>query len=1012
MRQAARRTSLSTLLGAALLVGILTPAAHAAGISLAESKWEAGTCNGSEAEVAVKANCSYASNHSKFYTQAAGHPPWGLTGFKLTQTGEAPNGSAVKRLRVDVPPGLAADPQAFASPGNRAHGECSRSEFEANSCNASSQAGFVELKAYLELLGTVLPLKGKVYNLKAEPNLPLLFGIDVEGVEPLVEDVHLYLEGHVSWGPEPALAARGIPSGDFHEWFEIDNVPQQLKLKLGLLELPISSNLKTVESKLFFNGHAGVEGKENFLTMPSSCTAPSSYLELETYGPTVEHLSAPTTPPVSVEGCDEVPFEPTATVTPETSQYDTPDGAITDVHVPQKEKSNEINTADIADAHVTLPEGLTLNPSAAQGLEACTQAQLGKGTRNPVSCPASSKIGTVNIETDLPPGSLGGNVYLGKKNGTTTIGGPPYLVFIDAESVYDVSLRLEGQAVPNPTTGRLEVSFLGNPQLPFSDLTLTLNGGPRAPLANPLLCNAAGTSFAFSAYTERSFGGSTPFAVSGCPASTPFVLSQTTATGTPTAGAYSPYTFNLTRADGQQYLSQVSTTLPAGLLGDIPSVTLCGEPQAASGSCPTTSQIGTASVTAGAGNEPVPFSGPVYLTGPYDGAPYGLSIPVPVVVKPSFDLGTVTTRATIKVDPHTSRVTVATTNLPTIVGGVPVRLKTLKVEVNRSSFIFNPTNCGALATESTLTSTFNATQSLSTPFQVAGCSALPFKPVFKVSTSAKTSKKNGASLVVSLTQPAHEANMKSVYVSLPKQLPSRLTTLQKACPEATFAANPVNCRPLGSEVGSAVVTTPVLPGQLKGSAYLVSHGGEAFPDLDIVLEGDGVTVILMGNTKITKGVTSSTFATIPDVPVSSFVLTLPVGPHSALTADGSLCTKALTVPTTIAAQSGAQLTQKTKLAVTGCPVEILSHKVVGHKLVVRIKTFSPGRVSLKGKNLKAPRYKKLAKAKIATFTVPLSRKGLAALARHRKLKVQVRVGFVPSKKTESVSSASAAVKFK
>ncbi len=1012
MTHAARKTSLLTLLSAALLVGIWASAAHAAGTLRLAEEWEAGTCKGSEAEVAVKANCSYASNPSKFYTQAAGHPNWGLTGFKLEQSGEAPNGSAVKRLRVDVPPGLAADPQAFASPGNRAHGECSRSEFEANSCNASSQAGFVELKAYLELTGTVLPLKGKVYNLKAEPNLPLLFGIDVEGVEPLVEDVHLYLEGHVSWGPEPSLAARGIPSGDFHEWFEINNVPPEVAVKLGPITLG-KTKLKTVESKLFFNGHAGVEGKENFLTMPSSCTAPHSYLELETYGPTVEHLSAPTTPPVGVEGCGNVPFEPTVAVTPETSQYDTPDGAVTNVHVPQKEKSNETNTSDIADAHVTLPEGLTLNPSAAQGLEACTQAQLGKGTRNPVSCPASSKIGTVNIETDLPPGSLAGNVYLGKANGTSSITGPPYLIFIDTESVYDVSVRLEGQAVPNPTTGRLEVSFLGNPQLPFSDLTLTLNGGPRAPLANPLVCGSAPTEAMFSPYTTGILQALIPtsYTTTGCPSSIPFALTQSATPANTTAGAYSPYTFNLSRADGQQYLSQVSTTLPAGLLGAIPSVTLCGEPQAAAGSCPAASLIGVASVTAGAGKEPFPLSGNVYLTGPYDGAPYGLSIPVSVVAGP-FNLGVVTTRATIKVNPQTSRVTVATTNLPTIVGGVPVRLKTLKVEVNRPSFIFNPTNCSALATESTLTSTFNATQSLSTPFQVGNCSALPFKPVFKVSTSAKTSKKNGASLVVSLTQPAHEANMKSVYVSLPKQLPSRLTTLQKACPEGTFAANPVNCRKLGSEVGSAVVTTPVLPGQLKGSAYLVSHGGEAFPDLDIVLEGDGITVILTGNTKITKGITSSTFAAIPDVPVSSFVLTLPVGEHSALTSNGSLCSKALTVPTTIDAQSGAQLTQKTKLSVTSCPVQIVSHKVVGHKLVVRVKTFAAGRVSLKGKNLKAPRYKQLAKAKIATFTVPLSRKGLAALSKHHKLKISVRVGFVPKTKTESVSAASVAVKFK
>ena len=344
-------------------------------------------------------------------------------------------------------------------------------------------------------------------------------------------------------------------------------------------------------------------------------------------------------------------------------------------------------------------------------------------------------------------------------------------------------------------------------------------------------------------------------------------------------------------------------------------------------------------------------------------------------------------------------------------GGVPVRLKTLHVEVNRPSFIFNPTNCSALATESTLTSTFNATQSLSTPFQVGNCSALPFKPVFKVSTSARTSKKNGASLVVSLTQPAHEANMKSVFVSLPKQLPSRLTTLQKACPEGTFAANPVNCRKLGSEVGSAVVTTPVLPGQLKGSAYLVSHGGEAFPDLDIVLEGDGVTVILTGNTKITKGVTSTTFAAIPDVPVTSFVLTLPVGEHSALTADGSLCTKALTVPTTIDAQSGARFTQSTRLAVSNCPVQILSHKVVGHKLVLRVKTFAAGRVSVKGKDLRTL-YKHFAKATTVTLKVPLSRKGLAALARHRKLKLKVRVGFVPTTKTESVSAASVGVKIR
>jgi hypothetical protein len=1017
MRHAAR---FAMLLGALASVAVfstaLAPAAQAAEFGVA--KFEAGTCNGNETEVK---SCEYTSPNSAFYTQAAGHPPWGLTGVELahegTGSGRRLYGKPLKRIRVDVPPGLAADPQTLEA--------CSRTEFKDKACGPKTDAGFVELEAVVGLPTgkTILTLKGKIFNLEQEANLPLLFGIEVEGVPPLVEDVQLFLEGHVSYAKEAALAARGVPSGDFHEWFEINEIPHTVAIKVLTLEESVP--LETLKSKLFFNGRAG---HGNFLTLPSACGAPAvstSYVEVES--DTGEIGEVPTVPPVGIEGCGSLvpPFEPITEVIPGpgTSEKtsDQPDGAITKVTVPQHEGAEEINTADISEAHATFPEGLTLNPSAAHGLEACPPAMIHFESTTQAECPAGSNIGKIEIETDLPPGSLAGSLYLGAPNGVP-ITGPPYTVYAVAESTYGVVVKVEGTVQPDPTTGRLTAYFKNTaahpfnlPQLPFSSVVLELNSGPRAPLANPLGCGGAKTESNFIAYSGegilKQFTPSFAFPTTGCPNPIPFVLAQSASPANTTAGAYSSYTFNLTRADGQQYLSQVSTTLPAGLLGAIPSVTLCGEPQAAAGTCSAASQIGVASVTAGAGTEPFPLSGPVYLTGPYDGAPYGLSIPVPVVAGP-FNLGTVTTRATIKVNPSTARVTVATTNLPTIVGGVPVRLKTLKVEVNRPSFIFNPTNCSALATESTLTSTFNATQSISSPFQVGGCSALPFKPVFKVSTSAKTSKKNGASLQVSLTQPAHEANMKSVFVSLPKQLPSRLTTLQKACPEGTFAANPVNCRKLGSEVGSAVVTTPVLPGQLKGSAYLVSHGGEAFPDLDIVLEGDGITVVLTGNTKITKGVTSSTFATIPDVPVSSFVLTLPVGEHSALTSNGSLCSKALTVPTTIDAQSGAQLSQKTKLAVTNCPVQIVSHKVVGHKLVLKVKTFAAGRVSLKGKNLKAPRYKKLAKAKTATFTIPLSRKGLAALARHRKLKIEVRIGFVPKTKTEAVSSASVAVKFK
>jgi hypothetical protein len=1010
----AARISVRAIAVAALssAVLILPVAAHAAG-SLGVATWEAGTCTGSESSVPTE--CKY-SNPGAFYTQAAGHPPWGLTGFELSNSGAAPNGSALKRLRVDVPPGLAADPEALAV--------CTRAQFNANSCPASAKAGFVSLKAYVEipLVPQTLTLKGNVYNLPQEPGLPLVFGIDVEGVQPLTEDVHLLLEGHVSYAHEDVLAARGVPSGDFHEWFEINNIPTEVGIKVLGLEVDKAA-LKTVESKLFFNGHAGKEGKENFLTMPSNCAAPStSYLELETYTP-VEKTSLATTPPAKVEHCDKVPFAPTATVTPETSQYDSPDGVTTDVRVPQFEKSNQINTADIADAHIELPEGLTLNPAAVNGLQACTQSQLHRGVAVPIQCPAASRIGAVNIETDLPPGTLAGNVYLGQEDGTPAITGlpHPFLIFIDAESVYNVSVRLEGEAVPNPVTGRLLVSFLNNPQLPFSDLTLTLNGGPRAPLANPLTCDAASTSFAFSAYTGGSFGSATPFAVSGCPASTPFALAQETATSTHNAAAYTAYTFNLGRGDGNQYLGKVSTTLPAGLVGEIPKVTLCGEPQAQAGTCSAASQIGTATAFVGAGSEPYPFSGPVFLTGPYQGAPYGLSIPIHAAAGP-FDLGNVVTHATIGVDPHSGRVIVTTTDLPSIFKGVPLRLRNISVAVNRSNFLFNPTNCGALATNTLVTSTLGATQTLASPLTVANCSALPFKPNFSAASAAPTNatqlKANGASLRVNLLQGVHEANLHSVVAELPKSLPSRLTTLQKACPEATYAASPASC-PAGSKVGSATVTTPVLPEPLKGPAYLVSHGGAAFPDLDLLLEGDhGVRVILEGNTDIKNGITKSTFASIPDVPVSSFVLDLPQGPNSVLTAIGTLCTQTLLMPTTLTAQSGAVIKQSTNIGVEGCTgkgkgttrFKILSKKIVKNKLVVRVQTFAPGRVSLKNRYLRTT-YKHFAKAGKFTIKAPLSRKGVKA-QRARKLKFKARVGFYPKSKREDISVAFTNVGFK
>ncbi len=974
--------SLVALTSAVLFVGALTPAAQA---RFGPASFEAGTC--------METSCKYTSNPNVFYTQAAGHPPWGITKFEMNHNGSNVEGAPLKRIRVDVPPGLAADPEALQ--------KCARAQFGADpsGCPAASQVGTTELEAAVEAVRgsgitvTLPKLSGTVYNLEPSPGLPLDFGINVEPAGELVAPVHLFLEGHVDW------------SGDYHEYFEINNVPDEAEVKvLGEL-LPIKASLTVLMSQLNFNGRAG---QGNFLTVPSVCSSTTtSHLELESYAGEISRTETHT--PVGVEGCDKVPFKPTATVSPETAASDQPDGATTVVKVAQNVSAMDINTSDIRDAHVTLPEGMTLNPAAAHGLQACSAAQIGIETTNSVSCPAGSRVGTVTIETDLPPGSLSGPVYLGSPSGGA-ITAPPYTIYLDAESSLGVSVRLQGSVTPNPSTGRLEVTFANNPQLPFSELILSLDGGSHAPLANPLTCGSGAVESMFTPYTGAATTlSSTPFVTSGCPSPLPFSLGQSTQNSPPNAGAYTSYRFNLARPDGRQYLSKLTTVLPAGLVGAIPSVTLCGEPQAQSGACPAASKIGSATASVGAGSDPYKFTGPVYLTGPYNGAPYGLSIPINAAAGP-FSLGTVLTRAAIDVDPHTGRV-IATSSLPTIVKGVPLRLKNLSVAINRPNFLFNPTNCGPLSTDSALTSTFGATQSVSSPFAVGNCSALAFKPSLKAATGAKTSKPSGASLQVSLTQPAHEANIKSVFVQLPKQLPARLTTLQKACPEATFAANPVSCRPLGAEVGTATVVTPVLPGKLSGSAYLVSHGGAAFPDLDLVLEGDGVRVILTGNTNIKRGITTSTFAAIPDVPVSSFVLSLPVGAHSALAANGNLCTSRLVMPTTITAQNGTQIKQNTTISVSNCGVMIVSHRVAGHNLILKVRTFAAGRISVKGNNLRA-RFRRVGKASTTTLKIPISRGGLRSLRRHGRLKVRVRVGFVPKQQGAPSSAASVAMTFR
>jgi hypothetical protein len=1000
-----------------------------------EKRFEAGTC--------TTETCTYKSieeevrstgEHKQAYNAADGHPPYGITAFEFNHTepsaGKKMPVQNVKEIRVDLPPGLSVDPRAVP--------QCPMSVFREFKCPEATKVGTDQV-TFVNGEGTeVTPEAFPIYNLQPEAGLPLEEGIDELGIPGL-------LKGGVSWHEEPGLTA-SLASGDYHEYFttQVSNLSG-----IGLHVLRIKQT--------FYGNRAG----SGFLRLPNNCSSTAtSHIRVTSWEG--ESSEAFTHTPLGVEECAKPPFEPSLTVTPATTQSDQGDGLGVELELPQNEKAEQLDSSDLESSAITLPEGLTLNPAALAGLEGCTPAQIGIGTAEPARCPARSALGTVALEVPmLPPGSLTGHVYLGKP-ASGLITGPPYTIYINAEAPsYGQTVRLQGQVEPDLATGRLVSRFSNAPMLPFSDLELTFDGGLFAPLANPLTCGPAmssATLVPYSAHPASYEPTIEPFTVDSnglggaCPSPLPFAppgLAQETAVQPALGGADTSLTLSLARSGGQQYLTQVRTVLPPGLVGLISTLAPCAEAPANAGSCTAASQIGTVSVTAGAGEAPYAFTGNVYLTEAYAGAPYGLSIVVPDVAGP-FDLGTTVTRAKVTVNPTTAQVEVTTNApgtagaIPTIVGGVPVRIRSLRFDIDRGGFARNPTNCGELHTETRLEGTpglpahsgsGSSVSTLVTPFQAEGCAALPFKPVLSASTEARTSRANGASLNVAISQAGdREANIASVVTTLPAQLPSRDSTLRQACTLATFEAGPRSC-PAASDVGTVSAETPLLAGKLTGPAYLVARGAE-FPDLELVLEGDGVQVILDGHTHIEHGITTTTFSSDPDVPITSFALSLPTGPHSLLAANGSLCTQTtairkrvavrahghvrrtrgrvvrrtrtvsrttpitLSMPTTILGQNGARVVQSTTIVVHGCPalakpITVLRHRTLGEHARITVHAPAAGRVQVTGMGLR-PLTRTVRAARTVTVRLSLSRAGRRSLRTRHRLRILTLVTFTPA----------------
>jgi hypothetical protein len=921
------------------------------------------------------------------FTQAGGHP-YAITteiNFNAQRIEEltTTNGLEVydrpeadtKDVITELPPGLFGNPVGLPQctlaqlTGPVAEGIVELIKLP--ECPIASQVGTIQVRNTQFREGGSTSFVFPLYNMVPQAKMPATFGFLIAGV-PIMLSGNVRNGGDfgVNVGSSGIPIVLGVDGLTTTFWGDpADPSHDAQRCEYAFFGFPSQADpVCPGEPGTAEGPHPDAVSPQAFLTMPVSCTAPAvglrTTLKIDSWpDPGVfaektlfSHL-APGFPAAEGEwgaqigttGCDFVPFNPSISVQPTNAQADTPSGLNIEISLPQEGLLNTegIATSDVKDAVVTLPEGESISPSAATGLGACSLEQIGLHTKDPAACPDSSKLGTVEIDTPLLSSPLEGSIFLGKQNENPF--GSLIALYVVAEG-HGVILKLPGRVDLDPVTGRIVTTFDDNPQLPFDHLKLNFKAGPRSPLVNPHQCGTYQTTAQFTPWS-----GNPPAEVTSsfqitsgpegkpCPGS-PQAFAPSFAAGTTNnqAGAFSPLTVTFGRADGEQQLGGVNVRTPPGLLGSLTGVPLCGEPQASQGACGAASEIGGVTVGAGAGANPFyVYSGRVFLTGPYKGGPFGLSIVVPAVAGP-FDLGTVVVRGSIVLDPQTTALTVTTDPLPTILDGIPLDLRAVNVHIDRPNFIINPTNCNPLSLAGTLTGGLGSSDAVSNGFQVTNCGRLGFAPKFTVTTPGHTSRLNGAGLTARIVYPSGpEANIAKVKVELPKQLPSRLTTLQKACTDTVFNANPANC-PVASQVGQAMAVTPILPEPLTGTAYFVSHGGAAFPDLITVLKGYGVTFDLVGHTFISKaGITSTTFDTVPDVPIASFQLTLHQGPNSALAANGNLCRAKLAMPTKFVAQDGAEIDQSTPVRATGCP-KAKKVKKVRHR-ARRRKGFAGGR---------------------------------------------------------------------
>ena len=854
-------------------------------------------------------------------TQAGSHPDYGRMYIEFeTEPGPGPSPflpfeyptESLKDLKVKLPAGLVGNPQAMP--------KCTDRQLASNLCPNNTQVGYTRLK-FAGFTGVGTPGNAGVFNMEpSRPGSPARFGFNVAFTGPIYIDASLRSDGDygIDIDVSDASQGAGLISSETVLWGTPASPMHDADRGTGAGQLCF-----LVADPSACSNPSGMP-EVPLLTMPTSCTGPVETSLLvdswQTPAPAglreasfLSHEPGDPDALVGTEGCDKVPFAPTFEVAPHSPEPGAASGFTVDLRIPQPMSPQAIESGHLRRAEVTLPEGVVMNPSAADGLVGCSEEQVGLGTRGEPACPPASKIGAVTVSTPLLEELMDGEVYLG-----TQLPDERYRIFLVIRGP-GVLVKLKGVVSPDPVTGQLTTTFANNPQLPFDHMRLVFKGGPRAPLVNPRTCGTHTMTSAMTPWSETPPATPSASFEIDCPGvGGGFDPSFEAGTADPGAGQPSSFSIRLSRDNTTQEFRELKDiSLPGGLTGNVGSVDLCPDANADAGMCGEESRIGHVQVAAGAGSNPlwVPQAGKkptgVYLTGPYRDAPFGLSVVVPAQAGP-FDLGTVVVRSAIHVDERTAAITSGVDEtrlisaegtqtevlpgvLPRILEGIVLNQREIRVIVDRPEFMLNPTDCSPKQISASVGGYGGAQAQVSSRFRAADCARLGFAPRFRAQIMNKGRRStlrsfNPRTRFTVVPRPG-DANIGGARVALPSSTILDQSNLDTTCTRAKMAAE--DC-PEGSLVGYARAWSPLLKRPLQGPVYLAANGGvRPLPDLMAVLDGE-IRVSLLGeiSTLRTNGKArlQNTFRVVPDAPVNRFVLTMRGGKnHGLLVNSTDLC---------------------------------------------------------------------------------------------------------------------------